>query len=395
MSLSQVPAFHLTLHPMMSRLCLVLLALASTSLAGAREYTALLGTYTGNATTDSRGIYAVRLDAETGALSTPELVAGLSNPEFLALNPNGRIIYALTQVPGPGGRKSGAVAAFALEPGTGRLTPLNVESSGRGQFCHLAVDATGRMVIAASYGDPYVASFPLAPDGRVGPVARVLDQTGPLGPQKPRQDAPHPHSVTLSPDNRFAFVANLGVDRVFAYELAPESGGLAPHDPAFTAVAPGAGPRHTKFSPDEKSFYVLDELDNTVTACRFDAVRGIIEPIQGVSTLPDDFTGGSTASEIRIHPNGRFVYTANRGHNSIAVFARDGSTGLLVRVENVSTGGQQPRNFSLSPDGAWLLCANQATNNLTVFKVDARTGRLTPTPHTAQVAKAVCVLFLP
>jgi 6-phosphogluconolactonase len=257
------------------------------------------------------------------------------------------------------------------------------------------VDATGGMVIAASYGDPYVASFPLAADGRIGRVAHVLDQTGPLGPHKPRQDASHPHSVTLSPDNRFAFVANLGVDRVFAYGLAPESGGLAPHDPAFTAVAPGAGPRHTRFSPDGRNFYVLDELDNTVTACRFDAVRGIIEPVQTVSTLPGDFTGRSTSSEIRIHPNGRFVYTANRGHDSIAVFARDAATGLLVRAGNVPTGGQQPRNFSLSPDGAWLLCANQATDNLTVFKVDARTGRLMPMPSTARVAKAVCVLFLP
>lgn len=380
---------------MKPRLILPLLAASAACLASARDHVALLGTYTGNAATDSRGIYAVRLDAETGALSTPELVAELSNPEFLALHPDGKVVYALTQVPAPGGKKAGAVAAFALEPGPVRLTPLNVESSGRGQFCHLAVDATGRMVVAASYGDPYVASFPLAADGRVGPVARVLDQTGPLGPQRPRQDAPHPHSVTLSPDNRFAFVANLGVDRVFAYELAPETGGLAPHDPAFTAIAPGAGPRHTKFSPDGNSFYVLDELDNSVTACRYDAVRGIAEPFQRVSTLPDDFNGKSTASEIRIHPNGRFVYSANRGHNSIAVFARDAATGALVQVETVPTGGQQPRNFSLTPDGAWLLCANQATNNLTVFKVDARTGRLTPTPHTAQVSKAVCVLFLP
>jgi len=380
---------------MKPRLILPLLAASAACLASARDYVALLGTYTGSAATDSRGIYAVRLNAETGALTAPELVAELSNPEFLALHPGGKVVYALTQVPAAGGKKAGAVAAFTLDAGAVRLTPLNVESSGRGQFCHLAVDATGGMVVAASYGDPYVASFPLAADGRVGKVANVLDQSGPLGPQKPRQDAPHPHSVTLSPDNRFAFVANLGVDRVFAYELAPESGGLAPHDPAFTPIAPGAGPRHTKFSPEANSFYVLDELDNTVTACRYDAVRGIVEPFQSISTLPDDFAGKSTASEIRVHPNGRFVYSANRGHNSIAVFARDAASGALVQVEIVPTGGQQPRNFALTPDGAWLLCANQATNNLTVFKVDARTGRLTPTPHTAHVSKAVCVLFLP
>ena len=376
---------------MTPRLFLSLLALGIVSLASARDHIALLGTYTG----ESRGIYAVRLDAETGALSTPELVAELSNPEFLALHPNGRIVYALTQVPAPGGKTFGGVAAFALEPASGRLTPLNVESTGRGQLCHLAVDDAGRMVVVASYGGAYVASFPLAADGRVGAPASVIAHTGPLGPQKPRQDAPHPHSVTLSPDSRFAYVADLGLDRVFTYELSPESGGLAPGDPAFTPVAPGAGPRHTKFSPDGKSFYILDELDNTVTACRYDAIRGIVEPFQRVATLPDGFTGKSTSSEIRVHPNGRFVYSANRGHDSIAVFARDAATSALVRVETVPTGGQQPRNFALSPDGVWLLCANQATNNLTVFRVDARTGRLSPMPHTASVSKAVCVLFLP
>lgn len=351
----------------------------------------MLGTYTG---ADSRGIYAVRLDAETGALSSPELVAELPHPEFLALHPNGRIVYALTQVAGDDGKNSGAVAAFAVDAAKGRLTPLNVESTGRGSLCHIAVDTTGRMAVVASYGGGYAASFPLLADGRVGPRASLLAHEGAVGPNQPRQDAPHAHSVTISPDNRLALVADLGLDRVFAYTLSPADGTIVPHEPAFAAIEPGAGPRHTKFSPDGRSFYVLDELDNTITACRYDAARGAVEPFQRVSTLPEDFAGRNTTSEIRIHPNGRFVYAANRGHNSLAVFARDPDTGALTRVEIVPCGGEQPRNFALTPDGAWLLCGHQNSNGLAVFRVDADTGRLTATGPVVAAPRPVCVLFL-
>lgn len=380
---------------MSPRLLLSLLAFGSGSLAPARDQVALLGTYTGNAATDSRGIYAVKLDGETGALSAPELVAELSNPEFLALHPNGQILYALTQVKTPEGKNTGAVTAFALDPATLKLTPLNTESTGRGQLCHIAVDATGRQVIVTAYGDPYVASFPIAADGRIGKVASVITHTGPLGPKSDRQDTAHAHSFTVSPDNRLAFAADLGLDRVFTYRLDPEHGRLAPHDPAFTAMPPGAGPRHTKFSPDGKHFYILSELAGTVTACRYDAARGVMTPFQTLSTLPTDYLGRHAASEIRVHPSGRFVYAANRIHDSIAVFARDADTGALTLVEHVPTGGDQPRNFNLTPDGAWLLCANQGTDNLIVFKVDAATGRLASTGRTTKVPKCVCVLFLP
>jgi 6-phosphogluconolactonase len=375
----------------MLRLFLSIIAVSAYSLTHARDHVALLGTYTGG---ESHGIYVVRLNSETGALSTPELAAELSNPEFLALHPNRRVVYALTQVGAGDGKTSGAVAAFEVKPESGRLTALNVESTNRGALTHLAVDATGRMVVAASYGGAYVVSFPIEPDGRLGARASLISHEGPLGPNHTRQDAPHPHSVTLSPDNRFAFVADLGLDRVFAYQLTVEQGRIAPNEPAFASIAPGSGPRHTKFSSDGKSFYVLGELDGTITSCRYDAARGVVEPFQRVSTLPDDFTGKNSASEVRIHPNGRFVYSANRGHNSLAVFARDPETGALTRVELVPSGGEAPRNFALSPDGAWLLCAHQTTNNLTVFRVNAETGRLTATTHSAHVPKAVCVLFL-
>lgn len=380
----------------MSRLTLALLALGLGAAASAREYTALLGTYTGSGAADSHGIYVVKLDGETGALSTPELVAELSNPEFLAFGPGQRTLYALTRVPNADGRPTaGAVAAFALDTTAGvKLTPLNTEPTGRGQLCHIAVDATGKQVMVAAYGDPYVASFPLGADGRVGKVASVLIHDGPLGPKEDRQDKPHAHSVTLSPDNRLAFVADLGVDRVFIYGLNPADGTIAPVDPTYVPLAPGSGPRHTKFSPDGKNFYILNELGGTIITCRWDPSRPFMQTLQTVSTLPAGYTGKFSPSEVRVHPNGRFVYTANRIHNSIAVFARDAATGMLAPVEHVPTGGDQPRNFNLTPDGAWLLCAHQASDSLTVFKVDPVTGRLTATGGPTKMPKAVCVLFL-
>jgi len=382
---------------MMPRLFPVLLvALLAAASVAAREFTALLGPYTGDGPADSRGIYAVKLDAAAGTLSTPELVAEVTNPEFLALHPDGRKLYALTRVNGADGKATGGVAAFALDTTAGvKLTPLNTESTGRGQLCHIAVDASGRQVMVAAYGDPYVASFPLSSDGRVGKVASVITHTGPLGPQRNRQEKPHAHSVTPSPDNRFVFAADLGVDRVFAYALNPADGSIAPHDPAFVTVPPGAGPRHTKFSPDGRHFYILNELAGTITACRYDGARGVAEPFETVSTLPAGYAGRHSASEIRIHPNGRFVYAGNRIHNSIAVFARDEATGALTLVEITPTGGDQPRNFALTPDGAWLLCAHQATDNVVLFKVDDATGRLAATGRSVKVPRAVCVLFLP
>jgi 6-phosphogluconolactonase len=376
---------------MLFRLLTSLIAMAACSLSQAREYVALLGTYTG---AESRGIYAVRLDSETGALSKPELVAELSNPEFLALHPNRRVVYALTQAPTAEGKNAAAIASFEVQPESGQLTLLNMESTGRSSLTHLAVDAAGSTVVAASYGGGYVVSFPIQSDGRVGGRASLLTQTGPLGPDRARQDNAHPHSVTISPDSRFAFVADLGIDRVFAYQLTAKDGSIAPHDPAFATIEPGAGPRHTTFSPDAKSFYVLNELNGTITSSHYDSVRGVIEPFENVSTSPDGYAGKNSASEIRMHPTGHFVYAANRGHNGIAVFARDVGTGALERLEIVQTGGENPRNFALTPDGGWLVCAHQNTNNLTVFRVNSETGRLESTPHTVNVPKAVCVLFL-
>jgi 6-phosphogluconolactonase len=343
----------------------------------------------------SRGIYAVQLDPATGALSEPVLAAEAANPGFLVLHPNGRVLYALGEITADG-KSGGAVSAYALDPASGRLTLLNQQPSGGSSLTHLAVDATGRALVAVSYGGGYVVSFPLEADGRVEARTGSFPLTGPLGPNKLRQEKSHAHSVTISPDNRFAFVADLGLDRVFSYRLDAAKALLTPNDPAFITITPGAGPRHSKFSRDGRFFYVLNEIDGSITACAYDAARGAGTTIQHISTLPADFkvTDPDRAAEIRIHPNGKFVYASNRGHDSIAVFSVN-ADGTLKLVGFTPSGGAHPRNFALSPDGAWLVCANRDSNNLVVFKVDPATGKLTATGRPITVPQAICVLFAP
>ena len=342
----------------------------------------------------ARGIHALRLDPASGALTEPVLAAATPNPGFLALHPNGQVLYAS----GEAGQISekvaaGAVNAYTVEARAGRLSRLGQQPTGGLSVTHLAADATGRALVTASYHGGQVAAFPLDRDGRPGPRSASIQHSGPLGPNRARQDKPHPHSVTISPDNRFAQVCDLGLDLVVTYRLEPgeatlSAAGLCP-------AARGSGPRHSKFSRDGRFLYVINELASTIVVHRHDPATGLLRPQQTASCLPPDFTGESICAEIHLHPNGRFVYGANRGHDSLAVFARDPDEGGLELVEIVPCGGRHPRHFALSPDGAWLVCANRDTNSVTVLRVDADSGRLTATPHQAALPTPTCVLFCP
>lgn len=351
----------------------------------ASSHLVYLGTYT--RTGGSRGIYAVRLDAETGALSPPLAVAETTDPAWLALTPDGRFLYALH------GSEAQAIG-YAVDAATAALTPLPVTPAPAAQPpSHLAVDATGRALLAANYRDGHVSAMSIRPDGTLGPP-NAIRHAG-RGPHPTRQEKPHPHSVTLTPDNRHVIVCDLGLDRIFTYALEPAAAKLAPAHPPYVATAPGAGPRHFKFGADGRHAYAINELANTITSYDFAAEHGALTPRQTVSTLPAGYRDPNTTAEIRVHPNGRFLYGSNRGHDSIAVFAIDPATGLLgaAPLEIVPTGGGNPRNFALSPDGRWLVCGHQDTPLLTVFHVDPATGRLARTPHTAAVPACVCVLF--
>jgi 6-phosphogluconolactonase len=350
-----------------------------------------IGTYTDG---DSQGIYMSELDLASGELSQPVLAAKIVNPSFLAIHPNRKYLYAVSEIPGSDGHKSGAVAALAIDPRTGQLKLLNRQSSEGAGPCHLSVDATGSAVLVANYGGGSVASLPIGPDGRLAPAASAIQHQGKsVNPQ--RQEGPHAHSINLDPKNRFAVAADLGLDEVLVYRFDPDKKSLTPNDPPAAAVAPGAGPRHFAFHPGGKFAYVINEIGNTITAFDYDGEAGVLKEMQSISTLPDDFNGTSYTAEVVAHPSGKFLYGSNRGHDSIAMFSIDQDTGRLTSLGQEPTGGKTPRNFAIDPTGAYLLAENQDSGTITVFRIDQESGRLTATGHSLEVPRPVCVRFLP
>lgn len=344
-----------------------------------------VGTYT---RTTSQGIYSVPFDAETGALGEPQLVAEIPSPTWLSFSPDRRTLLAVDS------SGKGGVASFSVLLGARTLAPLSQQATGGGSPCHVVADASGRMVLAASYGEAVVSSFPLFADGRLGPRTGFVQQTG-HGPNRARQEKAHAHGVVLSPDNRFVFVPDLGADKIFVYAIDPATATFEPHDPAFVAVEPGAGPRHLEFAPGGRHAYVINEMGGTITSFHFDPAAGVLSPFQTIPTLPEDFSGANKTAEIAVHPQGRFVYGSNRGHDSIAVYERDLTSGELTLIEITSTGGQSPRHFALSPDGTWLITAHESSDDLHVFRIDPSNGRLRSTGHSAQMPMPVCVVFAP
>jgi 6-phosphogluconolactonase len=348
-----------------------------------------VGTYTGGG---SRGIYRFEMDTTTGARTEPVLAGETENPSFLALHPNGHVLYAVNEVKSFEGAPTGAVSAFAIDPATGRLVALGREASGGADPCHLVVDRGGRNVLVANYGGGSVAVLPIGMDGRLRPAATIRRHTG-SGPDRTRQEAAHAHAIVLDPAERFALAADLGADRIFVYRFAAETGGLEANDPEAVALEPGSGPRHLAWHPSGVYLYEINELRSTVTGFRYDAGRGALEPFQTLTTLPAGYSGGNTAAEIAISPDGRFLYASNRGDDSLARFAVDAASGTLVPLGPVSSGGRAPRQFAIDPSGRWLLVANQDSDAIAVFRLDPVSGRPAPVGRPIAIPKPACVLF--
>ncbi len=349
-----------------------------------------VGTYTGPKT-GSQGIYLFRMDTAAGALKPEGPVAEIANPTFLAIHPNRRFLYAVNEVSDYGGAKTGAVAAFAIGPASGKLGLLNRQPSGGAGPCHLVVDAAGEHVLVANYGGGSVEVLPVAADGRLGEPTAVVQHRASAGAPRKR---PRAHSVNLDASQRFAFVADLGLDKVFSYRFDGAAGTLAPNDPPAISLAAGAGPRHFAWHPSGRFAYVINELNSTVTALAYDPDRGALSELQTLSTLPKGFAGKSDCAEVQVHPSGRFLYGSNRGHDSIAIFAIDATTGRLTSLGHEATQGKTPRNFGIDPSGAWLVAANQDSDNLVVFRIDPGTGQLHPTGTVVEVPAPVCVKFV-
>jgi 6-phosphogluconolactonase len=355
---------------------------------------AYVGTYTGgNGPNQSRGIYLMELDLQSGKLSSPRLAGESINPSFVAIHPSGRFLYAVNEIGEFKGQHSGAVSAFAIEP-SGMLRPLNQQSSVGSGPCHLVVDGLGKNVLVANYGSGSVACLPIDVDGRLGPHSSFIQHEG-SGSHPRRQEGPHAHSINLDAEGRFAIVADLGLDRVFVDSFDAQHGKLTPHQPPFTNVAPGSGPRHFAFHPQGRFGYVINEMANTVTAFAYDAEKGTLSEVQTISTVPNAYKGRSSTAEVRVHPSGRFLYGSNRGHDSIAIFAVDEGTGKLKALGLEPTQGKNPRNFAIDPTGAFLLAENQDSNSIVVFRIETETGALKPTGQILRVGKPVCIKLIP
>jgi 6-phosphogluconolactonase len=366
---------------------------------GSRRYILFVGTYTKG---ESKGIYSYRYNASSGKLAPIGLAAETSNPSFLAGDPHGKFLYAVNEVQNYKGESSGGVTAFAIDHKTGKLTELNEVASHGADPCHIVLDRSGKYVLVANYTGGNVAAFPLAADGRIGEASSVLNDEGPVGPNKERQEKAHAHWIETSARNRFAYVADLGLDRVLIYKFDEAKGTLARAESPESAdakdffsatVAPGTGPRHAALSANGNFMYVLGELDSSVTVFANDA-KETYRSIQKISALPAEFTGKNDAAEIILHPSGKFLYTSNRGDDSIAVFAIDSASGKLTFVQRISSGGKTPRNFAIDPSGKHLLAANEETGNIVEFSIDQATGKLSAKGEVAKVPSPVCLVFV-
>lgn len=351
---------------------------------------AFVGTYTGG---DAEGIYAYRYNAADGGMSSLGLVAEVPNPSFLALHPDGEYLYAVNEGDSDS-PTDGSISAFSVDQATGVLTFLNKVDSMGAAPCHLVVDRSGKFVFAANFVGGNVVSYRLNSDGSIGERASLIQHEG--SSVHARQEAPHAHEVVVSSDNSHLFVPDLGMDRVMAYQINAESGGLTANDPPAAVLNPGTGPRHMEFHPDGDHAYVIGEINSTITTFAYDAATSAFSSKQVISTLPADFEGQSSTAEIEISADGNFVYGSNRGDDSIVVFAVDAAEKTLSLVEHAPIQGETPRNFVIDPSGAFLFSENQNTNDIVQFSRDAASGKLTPTGQVLTDSPSpVCMVFLP
>jgi len=361
---------------------------AALSTATAKSLPVYFGTYTSRGENSSKGIYRSVLDLETGRLANPVLAAEARNPSFLEIHPNAKFLYAVSESGG-----AGSVSAYAIDGDTGDLKLLNQKPSGGAGPCHVSIDHAGRNVLVANYGSGSASVIPIKSDGRLGEPAGFVQHAG-SSVNPGRQKGPHAHSINVSPDARFAFVADLGIDKIMIYRLDIEKGTIVANSPPFAKVKPGAGPRHFAFGPSGKYAYVINELDCTVTAFAYDSASGALTGVQTITTLPNAFDGSNSCAEVRVHPSGKFLYGSNRGHDSIVVYRVDLAKGTLTFVEHETADIKTPRNFNIDPTGKFCLVANQGGDSVVVFRIDQETGALEPTGHKVSIARPVCVRFL-
>ncbi|MEM9446479.1 MAG: lactonase family protein [Verrucomicrobiota bacterium] len=369
--------------------CIALFIVFSTplSLQASEKAVVWIGTDTKS---ESKGIYRAELDLASGKLTQPELATELIAPGFIALaeKSNKSLLYTIHHV---ADSRAGHIAAYEILDQGKTLKLINSIPIGDGRGVHLTLDQTAKYLFTAQYGASSVAVFPLAKDGSIQPRSDLKKHSG-SGPNKARQKRAHPHSVYVSPDNQYLMVPDLGIDKVMIYKINHSEGTLMEN--GFAACPPGSGPRHMKFHPNGIFAYVLNELLMTISVFRYDSNQGVMNELQVIPTLPQDlWEVPNKASEIRMDSKGKFLYAANRGHDTIAAFSVDSNTGKLTFIEREPVRGAYPRNFHLDPTDTWLLAAARDSNTLSVFKIDQENGNLIYHNQIVNCPAPICIEF--
>jgi 6-phosphogluconolactonase len=338
------------------------------------------------------GIYVYRLDPSSGGMELLSKTTGVTNPSYLAFDPTGRFLYAVNELKTYGDQPSGTVSSFEVDPRTGALKFLNRRLTHGTDPCHVLVDKKGRFVFVSNFMSGSVCVFPVLDDGTLAEASDFIQHQG-SGIDPARQKGPHAHSLTLDRANRFAFVPDLGLDKLMVYKFDPRRGMLEPNGIPWIKMKPGAGPRHVAFHPGGRFAYLINELDSTLAALSYDDSKGSFKLLQVVPTLPEGFSGESTCADVQVSPQGAFVYGSNRGHDSIVIYRIDRRTGKLAYAGHESTRGKTPRSFGIDPTGRFLLAANQDTDTIVTFSIDPKTGSLRATGRVTQVPTPVCIKF--
>lgn len=338
---------------------------------------------------DKPGIYAYTFNSTTGNLTSQGSYAGIANPSFLTIHPNGKWLYAVSETSLDNDGVYGSVHSFSIqhEQLNIKLQLINRQSTDGDWPCHVEIDASGRWLIASNYGSGNAALFPILSNGALGEMEAFVQHEG-HGPKKARQEGPHAHSATFTPDNRFVIVADLGIDQLVIYKFDADTGSLTQH--AEVQSLPGAGPRHLAFHPAGKYLLVANELNSSVTVYEYGVANCTLHELQTLDTLPTD-TSESIVADIHFSPIGQHVYVSNRGHDSLAIFAFDEKIGLLTDVANQGAHGKTPRNFAIDPSGTFLLAANQDSNNIVIFRINHITGQLNFIGQKADIPKPACL----
>jgi 6-phosphogluconolactonase len=359
---------------------------------GSGKQLLFVGTQTGQSST-SKGIYSYSFDPAKGELTQVELAAEANNPTFLAFSPNKEFLFTCNEVSNFDGQRAGAVSGYSVDRKAAKLTKINQVSAKGPGTTHVGVDHTGRCVFAANYGGGSAVSFAVDNSGKLSEAVSFFKYEGQPGP-KPQQRGSHAHRVTVSPDNRYMFVNDLGLDSIHVYQLDSATAKLTPHDPPEWKAEPGSGPRSLLFHPNKKWAYCVNEVGSSVNVLDWDAQKGVFTTKQLISTVAEDHQGPSAPSDIVIDKAGRFAYVANRLDDFMVSFSISPSDGKLTLMERTSCGGKRPRHIALDPTEKWLLVANQDTDNLSVFARDPKTGKLANDGKNFPLSKPQCILFL-